>query len=135
MKHATILFLGAALLATPAFAQSASDNNAASPAMTGQANGSTTTAADVSPDALAKANGGSTATMSSGSNGQMAMNNDSASASASSDSTPAALASVPDTKKRYKASSRASDFAKEAETTKELNQQVASAGGIPKTQQ
>jgi len=33
----------------------------------------------------------------------------------------------------HKRSSRAADFQKEAETTRQLNQRVASAGGLPKT--
>jgi hypothetical protein len=56
---------------------------------------------------------------------QTAMNDTSAS---STDSTAAAIvSSVPDTQKPYKDSSRASDFQKEAATTKQLNQQIASA--------
>ena len=70
------------------------------------------------------------------SNGQVAMNNSASDKTASDNSTAAAaVSSVPDTEKTYKDSSRASDFRKEAETTKELNQQMASANGIPKTQE
>ena len=49
--------------------------------------------------------------------------------------TASAVSSVPDTQKKYKRASRASDFQKEAETTRQLNQQIASANGIPKTPQ
>lgn len=45
-----------------------------------------------------------------------------------------ALSSVPDTQKKYKRASRARDFQKEAETTKQLNQQVSSSNGIVKSQ-
>ena len=91
MKLTTILILGAAVLATPALAQSAA------------------TASSMN---------------SSGMNNGMSNTTDSAAS--------AALSSVPDTQKKYKASSRAADFEKEAATTQQLNQQVASAGGIAK---
>ena len=68
----------------------------------------------------------STSAQTSGSNSSVEMS----ATTASNASDP--LASVPNTEKAYKRSNRASDFRKEAETTKELNQQVASAGGLPK---
>jgi hypothetical protein len=118
MKLTTILLLGATALTVPAFA---AGNDASTST---QASASTTTAqpatnADTSSNT--------------DSNGKMAMNTSSAS-STSGSADISALSSVPDTQKKYKRSSRASDFNKEAETTKQLNQQVASAGGLPKTQ-
>jgi hypothetical protein len=96
MKLTTILILGSAALATPAFAQAAADSNTPFPAVDQSTNGSTAT---------------------------------------QSQTTAAAVSSIPDTEKKYKESSRASDDQKEAETTKALNQQIASMNGIPKTQQ
>jgi len=61
-----------------------------------------------------------------------AMNNSMSNSSATDAAAASALSSVPDTQKKYKASSRAADFEKEAATTQQLNQQVASAGGIAK---
>jgi hypothetical protein len=46
-------------------------------------------------------------------------------ASASDSKGAAIVSSVPDTEKPYKDSSRAKDFQKEAETIKQLNQQIA----------
>ena len=58
--------------------------------------------------------------------------NETTGATATDAAAASALSSVPDTQKKYKASSRAADFEKEAATTQQLNQQVASAGGIAK---
>jgi hypothetical protein len=62
---------------------------------------------------------------------QTAMND----TSAASSSGATIVSSVPDTQKPYKDISRASDFQKEAATTKQLNQQIASANDNATAQQ
>ena len=141
MKLTTLLLVGAAALATPALAQSATtgasadtqastSTSAAQPANT---SASVTTQTAANGTASQPATNADTSS-NTASNGQMAMNNGGASASTSGGADISALSSVPDTQKKYKRSSRAKDFSKEAETTKQLNQQVASAGGLPKMQ-
>lgn len=119
MKLTTILLLGATTLAVPAFA---AGNGA-----------STSTQTATNSSAPQPATNADTST-NSASNGKMAMDTSTASASTNGGADTSALSSVPDTQKKYKRSSRAADFNKEAETTRQLNQQVASAGGLPKTQ-
>lgn len=154
MKLTTILLVGATALAVPAFAadnapnqsgtaapqvdahanagtdatQAQAANGVSAKAPMADASASTQTAANDSTAQPAAADTSSSAAPS----GQMAMNS-SMSSNGGADTAP--LSSVPDTQKKYKRSARASDFSKEAETTKQLNQQVASAGGLPKTQQ
>lgn len=100
MKLITILILGAAVLATPAFAQVAVGSSTMSKPQT-----------------------------------QGAMNSSASQSAGNASALASAVSSVPDTQKKYRASSRASDFQKEAEITRQLNQQIASAGGVPKLQE
>jgi hypothetical protein len=152
MKLTTILMLGAAALTAPAFAAETGASSSTQ-GMAQSANGSTATqsqtaANTTTPVAGASATTSNQAAMNGSSsqpatnadtssntsaNGQMAANT-STSASTSGGADISALSSVPDTQKKYKRSARASDFQKEAETTRQLNQQVASAGGLPKVQ-
>lgn len=122
------LMLGAAVFVTPAFAQGAGDANTSADTQARTTAGGADTAqpaADASANAGMNANAGA-------SDNRTAMNGG---MSADATGTASAVSSVPDTQKKYKRTSRASDFQKEAETTRQLNQQIASANGIPKTPQ
>ena len=137
MKLTTILLLGATALAVPAFAadNTAAQSQTAANTMTPVADASATTTNQAATNGSAALPATDADTSSNtASNGQMAANTGTPSAGAGGSADTSALSSVPDTQKKYKRSSRAADFQKEAETTRQLNQQVASAGGLPKTQ-
>jgi hypothetical protein len=123
----TTLLLGAAAIATPAFAedQAAADasaqNNAAVQTADASAGAQTNAAGQAAMDDTKLAASGNAS-----SSNQAAANSSGSDVGARS-AANANVDAVGDTSKKYRRGSRSADFAKEQEITKQLNSQAASA--------